>query len=102
VYCGVIGPGIEITERLIKLLEYDLIGKDAREYALNLNHQRVIIAYPQYYGELASIKDTNGFEISRAFNKIGLDIECKDMTVPYFIYVNDASTHENFKIKFIF
>lgn len=102
VYCGVIGPGIEITERLIKLLEYDLIGKDAREYALNLNHQRVIIAYPQYYGELASIKDTNGFEISRAFNKIELNIECKDMTVPYFIYVNDASTHENFKIKFIF
>ena len=102
VYCGVIGQGIEITERLIKLLEYDLIGKDAREYALNLNHQRVIIAYPQYYGELASIKDTNGFEISRAFNKIELSIECKDMTVPYFIYVNDASTHENFKIKFIF
>ena len=102
VYCGAIGPGIDITERLIKLLNMDLNGRVARTYNLDLNHQRILIAYPQYYGELDAIKDVNGFDMSRAFNRIELDIECKDMIVPYYIYVNDASTHDNFKINFIF
>lgn len=103
IYFGGIGRGVEINKNIIQFLTKDITGKSDKDYVFNLTNQRVIFAYPQYYGDLSIIRDKNGFDITNAFTKSELVLLCGDNTeLIYNVYVNDASTVKDFNIRFYF
>ena len=103
IYFGGIGRGVEINKNIIQFLTKDITGKSDKDYVFNLANQRVIFAYPQYYGDLSIIRDKNGFDITNAFTKFELVLLCGDNSeLIYNVYVNDASTVKDFNIKFYF
>ena len=79
-------------QTLTKLVQ----SKGTKTLSFSPNKQYIIFAYPKSYGDLKSIKDSNGFENINGFTKTeGVG------GVPYIIYrSNEASTNTNFKLTF--
>ena len=71
-------------------------SKGTKTLSFSPNKQHIIFAYPKSYGDLKSIKDSNGFENINGFTKTE-----GGSSVPYLIYTsNEASTNTNFKLTF--
>ena len=79
-------------QTLTKLVQ----SKGTKTLSFSPNKQHIIFAYPKSYGDLKSIKDSNGFENINGFTKTeGVG------GIPYIIYTsNEASTNTNFKLTF--
>ena len=77
----------------VKLVEL----KGNKTLTLTYNDMKVFYAYPKAYGELKSIKDGNGFEYLRDFEKEEMNIN----RIPYYVYKikNKASVSQ---IKYTF
>ena len=77
----------------VKLVEL----KNNKTLTLTYNDMKVFYAYPKAYGELKSIKDGNGFEYLKDFNKEEMNIN----SIPYYVYKikNKASVSQ---IKYTF
>ena len=90
-YYGVGAVGTD-PETLTKLVQ----SKGSKTLSFSPNKQHIIFAYPKSYGDLKSIKDSNGFENINGFTKTD-----GGSSVPYLIYTsNEASTNTNFKLTF--
>lgn len=100
-YIGVCGENDEINETLIKSLNKQIITKGNKSIAFTTNNQKVVFAYPKSYGELNKIIDQNNFDITLSFIKTEINMICLDgSTQSYYIYSNNPSTVNNFKINF--
>lgn len=90
-YYGVGAVGTD-PETLTKLVQ----SKGSKTLSFSPNKQHIIFAYPKSYGDLKSIKDSNGFENINGFTKTE-----GGSKVPYLIYTsNEASTNTDFKLTF--
>ena len=86
---GAVGTNLETLTKLVQ-------SKGSKTLSFSPNKQHIIFAYPKSYGDLKSIKDSNGFENINGFTKTE-----GGSSVPYLIYTsNEASTNTNFKLTF--
>ena len=63
----------------------------------------MVIAYPASYGNISTIIDPNGFDITGSFTKSQVAVTANDSTSQtYNVYVSSANTNSNFKVSFNF
>ena len=100
-YVGVIAEDAVIDEALIKGLEKKVEAKENKTIAYTCNNERMVFAYPKAYGALKTVIDPNNFDVTGTFTKQEVSITGLDGTAQaYYVYVNGASTVENFNMKF--
>jgi hypothetical protein len=103
-YHGVLNIS-DVDETHVKALT-KVIRKKANDSNLTFNPtlQRYIYAYPTIYGDLASIIDQNGFNVTAGFTKSTVTYTLADSTTEsYNVYVsNNDTTQTNFKLTFNF
>jgi hypothetical protein len=102
-YIGVVGESETINASVIQSLTKKVEAKGNKANNFTTNNQRMVIAYPKSYGNLARILDANSFDVTSTFTKSELSLECMDGTTQqYYVYVNNASTVTNFKMTFYY
>lgn len=100
-YVGVIAEDAVIDEALVKGLEKKVEVKGNKTIAYTCNNERMVFAYPKAYGALKTVIDPNNFDVTGTFTKQEVSITGLDGTAQaYYVYVNGASTVENFNMKF--
>lgn len=100
-YVGVIAEDAVIDEALVKGLEKKVEAKENKTIAYTCDNQRMVFAYPKAYGALKTVIDPNNFDVTGTFTKQEISITGLDGTAQaYYVYVNGASTVNNFNMKF--
>lgn len=100
-YVGVIAEDAVIDEALVKGLTKKVESKGAKTIAYTCNNERMVFAYPKAYGALKTVIDPNNFDVTGTFTKQEVSITGLDGTAQvYYVYVNGASTVNNFNMKF--
>ena len=100
-FVGVCEEDAEINEELLLGLNKKVELKGNKTVSYTTENQRMVLAYPVEYGTLARIYDANNFDVTSTFEHLVMDIVCLDGTTQkYNVYVNNASTVENFAMKF--
>lgn len=94
-YCGVVSADkTSLTAaEVIALATQDkgkvVINGRSRSVAVTQNNQKLVYAYPAYFGDLASIKDGNGFQGFSGYTKKTVDVN----GATYNVYIqNTAAT----------
>lgn len=84
-----------ITDTDIKnMTVLTLTNKNYTGTNITMSNERIVYAYPQSYGNLTSIKDSNNFEYIQSYSLINVTID----SVTYNVYVmTDSVTVTNFK-----
>lgn len=91
-YYGVRIVAVTDPKTLTKLVQ----SKGTKTLSFSPIKQHIVFAYPKSYGDLKSIKDSNGFENINGFTKTESGGD-----VPYNIYTsNEISTNTDFKLTF--
>lgn len=87
--------GTTITDTDIKnMTTLTLTNKNYTGTNITMSNERIVYAYPQSYGNLTSIKDSNNFEYIQSYSLINVTID----SVTYNVYVmSDPVTVTNFK-----
>lgn len=89
--------GQEIYDTMTKKIE----DKGNKSFTYNCDNERMVIAYPKAHGNLKTIIDPNGFDNFSSFVKTEVRVTGLDQTPQdYFVYINGASTVNNFTMKF--
>lgn len=104
-YYGVTSENItldKLTENLIKGMKKKVEAKGDKSYTYTTEQQHMVYAYPKSYGELASIVDTSGFNVTGTFERKVISIDTIDGPQDYYVYMNNANTNTNFKMTFKF
>ena len=104
-YYGVTSENItldKLTENLIKGMKKKVEAKGDKSYTYTTEQQHMVYAYPKSYGELASIVDTSGFNVTGTFERKVISINTIDGPQDYYVYMNNANTNTNFKMTFKF
>lgn len=100
-YMGVCAEGAEINEDLVKGLTKKIEAKGNKTQAFTCNFQRIVFAYPKAHGKLKQIIDPNNFDVTGTFGVQEVTVNGLDGTPQaYYVYVNSASTVNNFNMKF--
>lgn len=100
-YMGVCAEEADINEDLVKGLTKKIESKGNKSHSFTCDYQRMVFAYPKSHGALRSIIDPNNFDITGTFGRQEVSITGLDgKAVPYYVYVNSASTVSNFTVKF--
>lgn len=100
-FCGVCEEDTLINSELILSLEKKIEEKGNKEINYTTNNQKMIMAYPMEYGVMSKIFDANNFDVTTTFNCEVIDITGLDgIQKQYYVYSNNASTVNNFAIKF--
>lgn len=100
-YIGACGENAQINEELILGLNKRNEFKGNKQINFTTNNQKMVIAYPVEYGKISKIYDANNFDITSTFECNVIDITGLDNTTQqYYVYNNNASTVNNFAIKF--
>lgn len=100
-YQGTLAAGTAPTEALVKAMTKKVEAKSNKAWPYTCTNQRMCFAYPQAYGKIGKIFDPNNFDVTGTFTCVSLNITCADKkSVPYYVYVNDASSVSNFTMKF--
>ena len=103
IYYGTISHIVEIdtiNKNTIASLQNKVIdGKTNQTLTYTTSNERMVIAYPSSYGQLASILDPNGFEQINSFETTTVTL---DNQQNYRVYMNNANTNTNFKLTFKF
>ena len=80
-----------------------ILPKSNQIFNYNINWKYFCFAHPDDYGNLVSIKDTNGFEIISGFTKISLSLTINNISKNYFIYISSLpTTQTNFNVTYLF
>jgi len=91
------------SEVTVKAMDSINALKANQTIVYNVNGRRFCFAFPSVYGNLASIKDTNGFEILSGFVKTATDFTINGIVSQYSIYtLHRAATVSGFTVTFIF
>lgn len=100
-YFGVVGEGVALTGDMVKSMTKLVQTKGQKSFNYTTNKQCMVIAYPASYGKLSTIKDQNNFDVTGTFVQSEMIIVGLDGTEQsYYVYVNNASTVNNFKVTF--
>ena len=100
-YVGVCAEDAVIDEALVKGLTKKVEAKGNKTIAYTCDNQKMVFAYPKAYGNLKSVIDPNNFDVTGTFTKQEVSITGLDGTAQaYNVYVNGASTVNNFNMKF--
>ena len=100
-YVGIVAEDAVIDEALVKGLEKKVEVKGNKTIAYTCDNQKMVFAYPKAYGNLKSVIDPNNFDVTGTFTKQEVSITGLDGTAQaYNVYVNGASTVNNFNMKF--
>ena len=100
-YHGSIADGTVVNDTVIQGLTKDVSIKGAKTYNYNTSNSCMVIAYPASYGNIQTIIDPNGFDITGSFTKSQVAVTANDSTSQtYNVYVSSASTNSNFAVKF--
>lgn len=98
---SVSGSEIEITGDDLKAMTKLVQTRDTKKIFYTTKRQHMVFAYPSSYGRLMRISDQNGYDNSNSFSVRELLVECADGTTQsYYVYVNHASTVDNFHLIF--
>lgn len=98
---SVSGSKIEITGDDLKAMTKLVQTRDTKKIFYTTKNQHCVFAYPSSYGMLMRISDQNGFDSSNSFSVRELLVECADGTTQsYYVYVNRATTLDNFHLTF--
>lgn len=95
-YYGYVSNGTTIDETIIKGLQNSgVLGTNKLTYNnIEFEDSKLVYAYPQEYGTLSSITDSNGFNYIDSYS-------CETMVIDnidYYIYImNDSTTVDGFK-----
>jgi hypothetical protein len=104
-YHGVLASGSINNQASIKTLT-KRIRKKANDATLNFSPtlQRYVYAYPAVYGDLVSIIDQNGFNVTASFTKTVMNFTLADLSIEsYHVYASTTNTTQvNFKNTFNF
>ena len=100
-YVGVVAEDAVIDEALVKGLTKKVEINEAKTIPYTCDNQKMVFAYPKAYDILKSVIDPNNFNVTGTFTKQEVSITGLDGTAqPYYVYVNGASTVNNFNMKF--
>ena len=100
-YVGIVAEDAVIDEALVKGLEKKVEAKGNKTIAYTCDNQRMVFAYPKAYGALKTVIDPNNFDVTGTFTKQEVSITGLDGTAQvYYVYVNGASTVNDFNMKF--
>lgn len=95
-FYGVAADGVDITH-----LTKSVTSKSNKTLSFTTDNNYIYFAYPASYGELTSIKDSNGFENIDGFTKTTTTIIISSGSVEYLVYKSkSASTQSNFMLTF--
>lgn len=95
--------GVTAEEPSITNLNKMIVGKGTQVLTFSPNKQHIVFAYPKSYGDLRSIKDSNGFENIAGFTKTEKTWTVTSGDVVYNVYSStQASTATDFKLTFSF
>lgn len=100
-YVGVCSASATIDSTLIKSLEKKVESKATKSISYTTNNQRMILAYPKSYGKIVKILDPNSFDVTSTFEVKEITVPCLDgSNQSYYVYINGASSVEDFVMKF--
>ena len=100
-YVGIVAEDAVIDEALVKGLEKKIEAKGNKTIAYTCDNQKMVFAYPKAYGNLKSVIDPNNFDVTGTFTKQEVSITGLDGSAQtYNVYVNGASTVNDFNMKF--
>lgn len=100
-YHGSIADGTVVNDAVIQGLTKDVSIKGTKTYNYNTSNSCMVIAYPASYGNIKTIIDPNGFDITGSFTKSQVAVTANDSTSQtYNVYVSSANTNSNFAVKF--
>ena len=100
-YHGSIADGTVVNDAVIQGLTKDVSIKGTKTYNYNTSNSCMVIAYPASYGNIRTIIDPNGFDITGSFTKSQVAVTANDSTSQtYNVYISSASTNSNFAVKF--
>lgn len=93
--------GVGASDVSITTLSKIVSTKSSKTLSFSPSNQYIYFAYPASYGDLKSIKDSNGFENIGGFTKTVETLEVASDNVSYNIYKsNEPSTATGFKLTF--
>lgn len=96
-FYGVMADEEDINfDRLEKIVEL----KSNKQVDFTADYQRLVFGYPEYYGDLAIIRDENGLNVNGFFKKIYATLTTDNTSVPYIFYASNLTTVDNFAINF--
>lgn len=102
IYFGSLAIDTTPTQTQIKdLTKKVIVPRERVECEFNCNYSRITFAYPADWGDLASIRDMNGLDLTDTFTVYTVNVTCSDNTSrEYKVLVNNRSTVTKFKIRF--
>ena len=91
------GTGIENLTKLVQ-------SKSDKTVEINTNSEFIYYAYPSHYGDLSTILDGNGFNVTGSFTKYTSNVvhALSNTTVVYIIYKSNSvnTINQNFQFNF--
>lgn len=86
-YVGVVAGDVIPSASVLSAMSKSVEGGRTKTASQSLTNQRFVYAYPSYFGELTSIKDSNGFEglagfVKTTFSANETTYNCYYMNVP--------------------
>ena len=101
-YFGVVAADkSSLTGDEIKAMTKKVEAKGNKTHSFTCNNERMVIAYPKAHGVLKTVIDPNGFDNFASFARTEVSITGLDGTAQaYYVYINGASTVNNFAMKF--
>ena len=103
IFYGVADTTTEINSIFVANLTKKIEVKGNKSISYTANNQKMVFAYPKSYGVLTSIIDPNNFNVTDTFTRSEVSVICSDdNSIPYYVYVNEASTVSNFAMSFRF
>lgn len=102
-YYGILSLNETANESIIKSKTKLVQDKGNKTLKFTTSEQKMLFAYPKEYGKLRIIYDANNFNILDTFKVTELNITGADsIQVPYYVYINEASTVSDYNIQFVF
>lgn len=100
-YYGVIAADATADAATVKTLSKKVEAKGTKTIPYTASNQKMAFATPTANGEIKTITDPNGFNVTDTFTKSTVSITGADGTAQdYYVYVSGATTVTSFNMKF--
>lgn len=93
-------PSTELSS--ITGVSKDISVSETKTYSFSADGEYPFIAYPATYGELSSVKDSNGFEYLDSFTKSTISAVVASGTVEYLVYIQKNAVYDTAGFSYTF